>query len=24
VECILDDSRLDLADEVCDRIPCHE
>jgi hypothetical protein len=24
VECIVDDSRLDLPDEVCDRIPCHQ
>jgi len=24
VECIVDDSRLDLLDEVCERIPCHE
>lgn len=23
-ECIVDDSRLELPDEVCDRIPCHE
>jgi hypothetical protein len=24
VECIVDDERLDMPAEVCERIPCHE